>query len=526
MGAQAPTSGNPAAHDPAAHVATAQDFFRRLAALPLAVPAAAAFDRLFGRPAGAARAPTPDELYRALVSHALDWLGLPRSAGGLLWEWRPLLTLHAEADPFYFTESQIARRLSECPTLGHEARAALTQAIQGFLRLRRGNTLERLAPLVPAALQRQWVGAFPPGLAWRALDVLRAAGLCPIGSAAGYRAYRRFAAADFEPRLSPDTLVEWEQTCHAGDTTESVTGGASTGASANTAAAANTALSATAGAAPASAPASAQYAGFLASAFAGELSALGIAGPCGAAPRCDACPLRGECAWAKSEAAAGAEATPASLARARLGRLGSMSLEDLLDGLFSLEPGERERLRGRLKGQSLRSLAVKSAAELEEWMHEAGQDPPLDSARLLVLFELCRRFGEERLQPGAAFTGAQEVYRHFHLRFRDMKQERFLIVLLDVKKRYLREVLVTQGGLDSSPVHPREVFAPAVQERASCVLLVHNHPSGDPGPSSADLATTRELVKLGQLLGIPVLDHVILGDGRFVSLRESGLVEF
>jgi DNA repair protein RadC len=488
MGAQSPS-----ARDSAAAGSAAQDFFRRLAELPLAAPAAAAFDRLFR--SAAARPPAPDELYRALVGEMLDALDLPRSAGGLLWEWRPLLTLHAETDPFYFTESQIARRLAECPPLGAEARAALTHAIQGFLKLRRGTALERLGPLVPAALQRQWVGAFPAGMAWRALDALRSAGLCPAGSAGGYRAFRRFTAGEFEPPLTADALVAWEQTCQSAAAPESEDS------------------------------ASAQRAGFSASAFAGELSALGIEGPCGAAPRCDACPLREACAWAQSDAAAGAEGESAALARARLGRLESLSLERLLDGLFALEPAARERLRGKLKGQSLRSLAAKSAAELEEWMRGEGRHLPLDPARLLVLFELCRRFGEERLQPGAAFTGARDVYQHFRLRFRDLKQERFLVVLLDVKKRYLSDVLVTQGGLDTSPVHPREVFAPAVQERAAFVLLVHNHPSGDPAPSPADLATTRELVKLGQLLGIAVLDHVILGDGRFASLRESGLVE-
>ena len=475
---------------------TAEDFFARLSALPIAARAQAAFDRLFGRAQAAARAPTADDLYRALVSHLLDWMGLPKSAGGLEWEWRPLLTLHAEADPFYFTDSQIARRVSECPPAAPSVRAALVRAIQGFLALRRGRALERLAPLIPASLQRQWVGALPPEHAWRALDVLRGVGLCPTGSAAGYRAYRRFVAGDFEPLLSPDALIEWEQVCQGAGPPEGAD------------------------------PASAQRAGFLASAFAGELTALGLDGPCGAAPRCDACLLRQECAWAQSEAASAAEGSQGTLSRARLGRLESVGLASLLDGVFALAPGELERLRARLKGQSLRSLAGKSAVELEEWLRGEGRDLPLDPARLLVLFEICRRFGEERLQPGAAFTGAQDVFRHFRLRFRDLKQERLLTVLLDVKKRYLSDLLVTQGGLESSPVHPREVFAAAIQERAAYVLLVHNHPSGDPAPSKTDLTTTRELVKLGQIIGIPVLDHVILGDERYVSLRESALIEF
>jgi DNA repair protein RadC len=203
-----------------------------------------------------------------------------------------------------------------------------------------------------------------------------------------------------------------------------------------------------------------------------------------------------------------------------------MGIEELLNGLFDLLPAEREHLARRLKDTPLRRLAAKSFAELKEWLGaDPGNSPTLTAERLLLLFEICRRFGEERLVPGVAFTQGQEVFRHFRMRFRDLKQERFLVVLLDVKKRYLGDVLIAQGSLDSAPAHPRDVFAAAVRERAAAVLLVHNHPSGDPTPSQADLDMTRELAKLGNLMGIPVLDHIILGDERFVSMHESGLVD-
>ena len=107
---------------------------------------------------------------------------------------------------------------------------------------------------------------------------------------------------------------------------------------------------------------------------------------------------------------------------------------------------------------------------------------------------------------------------------RDKKREIFLVVLLDARHRMLREEVVSEGSLTSSIVHPREVFLPAVRESAGAVVLVHNHPSGDPRPSEEDVAVTRRLVRASELLGIRVLDHVIIGDGRYASLRQEGLM--
>jgi len=487
-----------------------RDFFERLAGLPLAADAAGAFARLFIRSPAPHRPGLAGDLYRALVVHLLDWLGLARSAGGLNWEWRPLLLLEAETDPFYVSEAQLARRLAECPPVRPQAREALLRALHGFFALRRGGLLERGTPLVGEALQEQWIALFPAEFAWRSLPVLRAVGLYPLGSAAAWRSLVRFSAGEFASPLTMANLRAWQDACR------SAAGEVPT-AQAPTAPAFGAQASVAQGSA-------AHRADFLASAFAGELTALGVAGPCGAVPRCDECLLRTECAWASGRAAA--SDGNAAAARARLGQLESLSLESLLEGLFDLPEAERERLEAKLKGASLRSLAARSAVELEEWLGDAGPSGGGPSAeRLLLLFEVCRRFGEERLEPGVAFGHGREVFRHFRLRFRDLKQERFLVVLLDIKKRYLGDVMITQGGLDSSPVHPREVFAAAVRERAAFVLLVHNHPSGDPAPSRADLTATRELAALGRLMGIPVLDHVIVGDERYVSVRESGLVE-
>ena len=110
-------------------------------------------------------------------------------------------------------------------------------------------------------------------------------------------------------------------------------------------------------------------------------------------------------------------------------------------------------------------------------------------------------------------------------------QESFHTLLLDSKNRLINRVLVTLGLIDASLVHPREVFRAAIENSASAVVLVHNHPSGDPTPSAEDIRITRQLVKAGHIIDIGVMDHVIIGRLReegsgFVSMRESGLVDF
>jgi DNA repair protein RadC len=103
--------------------------------------------------------------------------------------------------------------------------------------------------------------------------------------------------------------------------------------------------------------------------------------------------------------------------------------------------------------------------------------------------------------------------------------EQFGVILLDSKHRVLKTRLLSVGSLDTSVVHPREVFRAAVFAGAAAVVLFHNHPSGDPTPSREDVELTRRLVSAGELMGIDVLDHIILADTRYVSLRESGTLK-
>lgn len=144
-------------------------------------------------------------------------------------------------------------------------------------------------------------------------------------------------------------------------------------------------------------------------------------------------------------------------------------------------------------------------------------------ARVAALLELVRQSAEP-LPRGLLIADGAAVFRAFYPRMRDLKLEQLWIVLLDGKHRVLREVMVSQGTLTSSPVHPREVFSPAIRHSAAALVLVHNHPSGDPSPSADDLDVTRRLCDVGSMCGIRVVDHVVVGDGTFTSFRDRGLL--
>lgn len=152
-----------------------------------------------------------------------------------------------------------------------------------------------------------------------------------------------------------------------------------------------------------------------------------------------------------------------------------------------------------------------------------GECPRTDPLyrRWEALLELARRALSAPRRKAGPLRSAEEVFERCRYRVGDLSVECFLVLLLDAKHRPVREVRVSTGILNGSLVHPREVFAPAVAERAAAVILVHNHPSGDPSPSREDRDITRRIRRAGEILGIPVVDHVIIGDCAFYSFREE-----
>ena len=169
---------------------------------------------------------------------------------------------------------------------------------------------------------------------------------------------------------------------------------------------------------------------------------------------------------------------------------------------------------------SLRRLASRPVATLTAL---AG----VGAARAVAVhaaLELGRRMAAEARDEGAPVRSPRDVHALFAPRLEDLPVEEFHVAVLDAQHRLERDVTVTRGILNSSLVHPREVFREAIAERAAAIILVHNHPSGDPTPSADDRLVTEQLVAAGRLLDIPVHDHIVVGRGRYVSFAEAGLL--
>ncbi len=177
----------------------------------------------------------------------------------------------------------------------------------------------------------------------------------------------------------------------------------------------------------------------------------------------------------------------------------------------------KQKARRLMECDSLATLARKSHMDLRR----LGSLTHLEALRIHAAFSLGRSVELERRTPCPNLRRAKDVFAHLEPRLRGLQREVFVALLLDVQNRLQGEALVSIGTLTSSLVHPREVFRQAISQGAAAVIVAHNHPSGDPNPSSADREVTRRLIRAGQLIGIPLLDHVVVGHSSFVSLRTS-----
>ncbi len=146
---------------------------------------------------------------------------------------------------------------------------------------------------------------------------------------------------------------------------------------------------------------------------------------------------------------------------------------------------------------------------------------PARAARILAALELGRRAVHEVRREVYRFSCPAEVFEHMHVRLRDLRHEEFHVVLLNAQGELMRIEKVAQGTVDGCPVQARDVFSPALREGAHSVVAVHNHPSGEPRPSTEDRALTRKLETAAGLLGLRLLDHIIIGEQRYWSFSEA-----
>ena len=167
---------------------------------------------------------------------------------------------------------------------------------------------------------------------------------------------------------------------------------------------------------------------------------------------------------------------------------------------------------------SLSGLAGRGIAELAA-VRGVG---PVKAVRLAAAFEITRRLRSRNGQGRVVLGSPEQVFARYGPLMEDLKKEVFRVALLDAQNGLLRDVVISEGTLSASLVHPREVFKPAILESAASIILLHNHPSGDPTPSREDLRLTRQLVDCSELLDLRIHDHVIIGRQRFISLAQRG----
>lgn len=169
---------------------------------------------------------------------------------------------------------------------------------------------------------------------------------------------------------------------------------------------------------------------------------------------------------------------------------------------------------------SLSALAALTVAELAH-LRGIGR---VKAVRLSAAFEITRRLRSRNGASRVVLSSPEQVFARYGPLMEDLKKEVFRLALLDAQNGLLRDVVISEGTLSASLVHPREVFKPAILESAASVILLHNHPSGDPTPSREDLRLTRQLVECSKLLDLRIHDHVIIGKERFVSLAQRGAI--
>ena len=246
---------------------------------------------------------------------------------------------------------------------------------------------------------------------------------------------------------------------------------------------------------------------------------------CGSLPTCAECPLDEYCAYPERRLTI-KDLPENQRPRERLLDAGEEGLSDV-ELLAIIIGGGSSRgtaldLASRLlsKFGSFRRLSQCGIAELTD-VHGIGA---AKAARIKAALAIARRYSAQRMPPGVPITGSERVAAYMEEKLAGLQKECFFCLLLDTKNQLIREQKVAMGSLSESVVHPREVFKTAISESASKVIFVHNHPSGNPAPSAQDRRLTTRLCKAGALLGIPVLDHIIVGSGSYFSFAEKKLL--
>lgn len=210
--------------------------------------------------------------------------------------------------------------------------------------------------------------------------------------------------------------------------------------------------------------------------------------------------------------------------RERLQKLGAenLSAQELLSALLGQGSGESVMVMAQRLLDKFKDVQGIACASVEELTKIRGVGLA-KACQLKAAFELGNRW-DKAAQGNTKNTvkTPEEAYNVLKSRSRGQQKEHFWAILLDTRNKEIKTVEVSVGSLDTSIVHPRELFKEAIAASASSVIVAHNHPSGNPEASQDDIKLSRRLVEVGRIMGIEVVDHIIIGDGTFISLKREG----
>lgn len=251
-------------------------------------------------------------------------------------------------------------------------------------------------------------------------------------------------------------------------------------------------------------------------------------------PRCSRCVVVAYCSYYRYQAApARAPRVPIKewaeddRPREKYKKFGPLKLSnaELLSIVLRAGAGETSAIDlGRRLLQKFKDLEGLDNASLGEICSIKG----IGEAKAIEIksaLELGKRLLDRPLASDQRITSSMDVYKSYRLRFVNIRQETFFMLLMNTKNQVIKETMISKGNLSSSLVHPREVFKEAIKESAAAVIFVHNHPSGDPKPSHDDIAITHRLKEVGDLIGIRLLDHIIIGAKRYYSFADEGIIQ-
>lgn len=210
-------------------------------------------------------------------------------------------------------------------------------------------------------------------------------------------------------------------------------------------------------------------------------------------------------------------------------RLGAENLSDAELLAIMLRTGTKDKTPIEL-GRDILNLAGKKWGLLglhHFSVKDLTQIPGIGEVKavqLLCIAEIARRTSVMQAKSALTFDCPETVAAYYMESMRHLETEQLLLVLLDVKKRILSEAVISVGTLNATLVSPREIFIRAMREEAAYIVLLHNHPSGDPDPSRQDMLVTHKIKEISDLIEIPLLDHIIIGDNRYTSFKQKGLL--